>query len=204
MPGALRQPSSRTPGPSAMERLADCRRSQSSRSAAAMGAPSESSAPADTSMPAFLEDGASSDPAGLRHFLRSDPAKLSLLREDAHVAQVVEGEDDEALQALLREIFQARRGGGEAPFSVRPESSPRSGPAHHMLHHHSSLAQAEKKRLERFRARMPERTIDAQRASATVPRDTVQLYKQLDKAGLQYGPAFRLLRNVHVPDTAST
>ncbi len=48
---------------------------------------------------------------------------------------------------------------------------------------------------------LAERTIDAQRASATVPRDTVQLYAQLRESGLQYGPAFRLLRNVHVPDT---
>ena len=32
-------------------------------------------------------------------------------------------------------------------------------------------------------------------------RDTVQLYEQLYESGLQYGPAFRLLRNVHVPDT---
>lgn len=48
---------------------------------------------------------------------------------------------------------------------------------------------------------MAERSMDAQRASATVPRDTVQLYQQLAKSGLQYGPAFRLLRNVHVPDS---
>ncbi len=34
---------------------------------------------------------------------------------------------------------------------------------------------------------MSERSIDAQRASAPVPRDTVQLYEQLAKAGLQYG-----------------
>ncbi|KAI8475996.1 MAG: hypothetical protein J3K34DRAFT_516912 [Monoraphidium minutum] len=47
---------------------------------------------------------------------------------------------------------------------------------------------------------MAERTIDAQRASATVPRDTAQLYAQLAQSGLQYGPSFRLLRNVHVPD----
>jgi hypothetical protein len=33
-----------------------------------------------------------------------------------------------------------------------------------------------------------------------VPRDTVQLYAALAASGLQYGPAFRLLRNVHVPD----
>ncbi len=30
-------------------------------------------------------------------------------------------------------------------------------------------------------------------------RDTVQVYKALAEAGLEYGPAFRLLRNVHVP-----
>jgi len=35
-----------------------------------------------------------------------------------------------------------------------------------------------------------------------VPRDTVQLYAQLHASGLQYGPAFRLLRNVHVPEAA--
>lgn len=31
-------------------------------------------------------------------------------------------------------------------------------------------------------------------------RDTVQLYAQLRESGLQYGPSFRLLRNVHTPD----
>lgn len=61
--------------------------------------------------------------------------------------------------------------------------------------------QEERARDERRAARVAERSIDAQRASATVPRDTVQLYEQLRQAGLQYGPAFRLLRNVHVPDT---
>ncbi|PNW87168.1 hypothetical protein CHLRE_02g111600v5 [Chlamydomonas reinhardtii] len=59
--------------------------------------------------------------------------------------------------------------------------------------------QAEKARQERTAKRWAERTIDAQRASAPVPRDTVQVYKQLADAGLEYGPAFRLLRNVHVP-----
>eukprot|EP00983_Pelagomonas_calceolata_P050930 1142193-Pelagomonas_calceolata.AAC.3 len=58
---------------------------------------------------------------------------------------------------------------------------------------------AEKEKQERRVQRMSERTIDAQRASATIPRDTVQLYEQLRASGLEYGPAFRLLRNVHVP-----
>lgn len=108
------------------------------------------------------------------------------------------------------------------------------------------LAQAEKQRAERQNKRLAERTIDAQRASAPVPRcispmprmncslchpedvllshperqrytkiqssvtkaccrrrDTVQIYQQLYESGLQYGPAFRLLRNVHVPDMAA-
>ena len=92
--------------------------------------------------------------------------------------------------------------------------------------------QEETRRAEQAARTMSERTIDAQRASAPVPRygeegggeakngdrsqqikkthtlpspphthsDTVQLYQQLADAGLQYGPAFRLLRNVHVPE----
>ncbi|KAK2079876.1 hypothetical protein QBZ16_002271 [Prototheca wickerhamii] len=65
------------------------------------------------------------------------------------------------------------------------------------------IKSAEKKRQERLNRTMAERTIDAQRASAPVPRDTVQLYAQLRESGLQYGPAFRLLRNVHVPDVSA-
>jgi hypothetical protein len=64
--------------------------------------------------------------------------------------------------------------------------------------------QAELSKAQNSARRMAERSMDAQRASATVPRDTVQLYQQLAASGLQYGPAFRLLRNVHVPDTTTT
>lgn len=63
--------------------------------------------------------------------------------------------------------------------------------------------QEEQQRAHDSARRMAERSVEAQRASATVPRDTVQLYQQLARSGLQYGPAFRLLRNVHVPDTTS-
>ncbi len=41
--------------------------------------------------------------------------------------------------------------------------------------------------------------IPRQPAVCVCDRDTVQVYKQLAEAGLEYGPAFRLLRNVHVP-----
>ena len=32
-------------------------------------------------------------------------------------------------------------------------------------------------------------------------RDSVAVYDALHKAGLQYGPAFQLLTNIHVPDS---
>ena len=37
------------------------------------------------------------------------------------------------------------------------------------------------------------------RARCTVPRDVVAVYEQLNKVGLQSGPAFRLLTDVYVP-----
>ncbi|CAG9460323.1 unnamed protein product [Pedinophyceae sp. YPF-701] len=58
----------------------------------------------------------------------------------------------------------------------------------------------EQKYAKARRERVGELTIDAQRCLCTVPRDTVQIYKQMHESGLQYGPAFRLLRNVHVPE----
>jgi hypothetical protein len=45
--------------------------------------------------------------------------------------------------------------------------------------------QEQQAKAERRNARLGERSIDAQRASATVPRDTVQLYAQLAETGLQ-------------------
>lgn len=102
---------------------------------------------------------------------------------------------------------KGRGGGGVALGARAPPVPPRSpplvpartstSPSPHSL---PSAPQAEKKRQERLNQTLAERTIDAQRASAPVPRDTVQLYAQLRESGLQYGPAFRLLRNVHVPD----
>jgi hypothetical protein len=42
---------------------------------------------------------------------------------------------------------------------------------------------------------------DLMRASCTVPRDPVVLYEHMNRAGLQYGPAFRLLSQVWVPES---
>merc|ERR1712078_256252 len=56
---------------------------------------------------------------------------------------------------------------------------------------------------KRRRADMAHRSTDAQRVSATVPRDSVAVYDALHKAGLQYGPAFQLLTNIRVPDSST-
>ena len=43
-------------------------------------------------------------------------------------------------------------------------------------------------------------SMDRMRAKCTTPRDVVAVYQALNKIGLQYGPAFRLLSDVYVPD----
>ena len=45
-------------------------------------------------------------------------------------------------------------------------------------------------------------SLERMRARCTVPRDVGKIYEGLHKMGLQYGPAFRLLTDVHTPDTA--
>lgn len=45
----------------------------------------------------------------------------------------------------------------------------------------------------------------AVRAKCTVPKDSVTAYEEMNKNGLQYGPAFRLLTDIHIMDhSAST
>lgn len=41
---------------------------------------------------------------------------------------------------------------------------------------------------------------DIMRARCTVPRDPTVLYQGMLKAGLQYGPSFRLLSQVWIPE----
>jgi hypothetical protein len=64
-----------------------------------------------------------------------------------------------------------------------------------------SVFEMSKKQAER-EARDKENltSVDKLRAGCTIPRDPVVLYEGMLQAGLQYGPAFRLLTDVHVPD----
>ena len=44
-------------------------------------------------------------------------------------------------------------------------------------------------------------SVDKLRAGARLPRDPVMLYQGMLQAGLQYGPAFRLLTEVYIPES---
>jgi hypothetical protein len=262
-------------------------------------------------------DGSALDPAAFQAALRADPEKLAALEADPVLRDVLLGSDVPAMQALLQQAHQARRGGawrcaalrGRWPQPCTPQL--RSSTQHaargrscwqscraclpqnlciaswsvhaiqamHSPHppapHHpapgcprNACVQAQQAQAKDAGRWMAERSVDAQRASATVcgyrgsvlglrpfpglaqatplmsclspshvigrlpggrllaktrgindatqctgalssktcqvPRDTAQLYAQLAASGLQYGPAFRLLRNVHVPDTSSS
>ena len=46
-------------------------------------------------------------------------------------------------------------------------------------------------------------SIERMRCSCTVPRDPSNLYKEMDKAGLSYGPSFRLLTEVFIPGVSN-
>lgn len=144
---------------------------------------------------AVHEDGSPKDAVAFRDALRADVAKMEILEKEPDAIQIVQGDDIHAFEELIKSIYQVSEKTRIA-LTVTCASS-------HTLSHLCTHLQAEKKRSERLNRSMAERTIDAQRVSATVPRDTVQLYAQLRETGLQYGPAFRLLRNVHVPDTTT-
>jgi hypothetical protein len=58
---------------------------------------------------------------------------------------------------------------------------------------------SERARRAKAAASFGERSPECQRAAAPVPRATTAVYAALRESGLEYGPAFRLLRNVHVP-----
>lgn len=160
---------------------------------------------------ALNDDGTAKDPVAFREALRSDPTKMQALEQEPEVAKIILGHDISAFQELIKSVYQV------CPCfistfnpsfkSFQQAIIPPTDTLVSILlirYDFYNVLQAEKKRMERANKGMAERTIDAQRVSATVPRDTVQLYAQLRESGLQYGPAFRLLRNVHTPDVAST
>lgn len=115
-------------------------------------------------------DGSAKDPAAFRQALLADSEKIAALDSEPEVLKVVKGEDMQAFQELLRTVYAVSFSAFSKLIFIRREMAFPSEQVH--LSHITSLlhVQAEKKRLERVSKSMAERTIDAQRASATVPR----------------------------------
>jgi hypothetical protein len=55
----------------------------------------------------FNEDGGVKDPSAFRALIRGDQDKLDRISTDAEICAIVLGDDDDALQSLLRALFNA-------------------------------------------------------------------------------------------------
>ena len=168
---------------------------------------------------ALRPDGAAVDPGAYRAAALADARIKADLADDPDTAAVLESGDDGALQELLKAVFavtRSREGGGRRaaekkrfdplppPLRRRP-AAPSTPPA--PWRSALSTPSARRRRCPGGNGRGGEGGEGERKTAAhpptlplSSPSDTVQLYQQLADAGLQYGPAFRLLRNVHVPE----
>lgn len=102
------------------------------------------------------DDGTAKDPIAFREALKADPMKMEEIEKEPEVAKIILGDDVNAFQELIKSVYHVRRNfmrvlNNLIPTVRRP-------------------LQAEKKRQDKINKGMAERTIDAQRVSATVPR----------------------------------
>jgi len=110
---------------------------------------------------ALNTDGTARDPIAFQLALKNDAAKLQALQSEPDVLQIVLGDDIHAMQNMLRSAYQVPTAVTLRPFTLR----------HNCIAPIESLfAQAEQSRRKRQQKRVSERTIDAQRVDATVPR----------------------------------
>lgn len=139
-------------------------------------------ATAATANPAFAvnEDGSATEPKAFQQALREDAPRMAALQNLPEVAAILLGDDMKAMQDLLRQTWQASAGPRQgAPQQLRvrqfgcgDDAAPKATTPITDVHPYlvSLSHQAEKARKERVKQRMAHRTIDAQRATATVPR----------------------------------
>ena len=81
----------------------------------------------NTTSPAleFNPDGSAKDLAAFRAFVQHDAARLAVIQTDPEVSALVLGDDDEALQEMLRGLFKVKRshpGCGTLPRSPSASS----------------------------------------------------------------------------------
>ena len=110
---------------------------------------------------ALNTDGTARDPVAFQLALKTDAAKLQALQSEPDVFQIVLGDDIPAMQKMLRSAYQVPTAVTLRPLTLR----------HKCIAHVDSLfAQEEQSRRKRQQKCLSERTIDAQRVDATVPR----------------------------------
>jgi hypothetical protein len=132
---------------------------------------------------------------------------------DPELAGALLGEDTKLMQDTLK---KARTAPAHTTASLHTRAPPRRhaknmlraqralkrahAPAHTRapLQLHASL-----EREGELDASFAMSSMERMRARCTVPRDVVMVYESLNKVGLQYGPAFRLLTDVYVPEAVA-
>ncbi len=110
---------------------------------------------------ALNTDGTAHDPIAFQLALQNDAAKLQALQSEPDVLQIVLGDDIPAMQKMLRSAYQVPTAVTLWPLTLRHVC---------IVHVDSPFLQAEQLRRKRQQKRLSERTIDAQRVDATVPR----------------------------------
>lgn len=166
---------------------------------------------------ALKDDGSAKNPAAYREALAKDPARVkALAAADPALSAALLGDDANAMQAMLRKarshracarvprrLLRARTRGASDATPRLPPRGPHHLPQRSPLPAHpphpaqvKSDAVAADDRSAAFLLTSLERV----RARCTLPRDSASVYEGLAQVGLQYGPAFRLLTDVHVPD----
>lgn len=116
---------------------------------------------------ALRPDGTAVDPAAFRAAALADPKIRRDLRDDPDTAAVLESGDDGALQELLKAVHVVcvEMEAGLWGVGERTRAAVTFDPPPLFF-----LTQEETRRAEHAARTMSERTIDAQRASAPVPR----------------------------------
>ena len=116
-----------------------------------------------------LEDGTPKDPKAYQAAIRADTEKMEMLDDDLEAKAVVLGDDMHAFQELIRGAYQVSLS-ESVKASVEIKDCLEGALTVCSILKPFGIIQMEKKRQEKEGKSMAERTIEAQRASAPVPR----------------------------------
>lgn len=120
-------------------------------------------------------DGTARDPKAFQAALRKDQAKLDVLRSEPETLAVMIGDDIPALQNMLKSAFEVQISLHMWPLALTTVNNGAIT---------RDALQAEQARRKRQHKKLRERTIDAQRVDATVPRLAPRHFLQCRSAAL--------------------